>query len=57
MAIDIKHALSGKDAQAWRKAIHSELASLHNKGTFRMKNLPRKYRWEQVSLQGKGQTG
>jgi hypothetical protein len=38
--IDIKHALSGKYAAAWRKAIRSELASLHTKGTFRMENLP-----------------
>jgi hypothetical protein len=35
-----KHALSGKCAPAWRKAIRSELASLHIKGTFRMANLP-----------------
>ena len=38
--IDIKHALSGKYAAAWRKAIRSELASLHSKGTFRMEHLP-----------------
>jgi hypothetical protein len=38
--IDIKHALSGKHAAAWRKARRSEIASLHNKGTFRIKNLP-----------------
>jgi hypothetical protein len=38
--IDIKHALSGWYAAAWRKAIRSELASLHNKGTFRMEILP-----------------
>jgi hypothetical protein len=38
--IDIKHALSGKYAAAWRNAIRSELASLHSKGTFRMENLP-----------------
>jgi hypothetical protein len=38
--IDIKHALSGKYAATWRKAIRSELASLHNKGTFRVENLP-----------------
>jgi hypothetical protein len=38
--IDIKHALSGKYAAAWRKAIWSELASLHSKGTLRMENLP-----------------
>jgi hypothetical protein len=38
--IDIKHALSGKYADAWRKAIRSELASMHSKGTFLMENLP-----------------
>jgi hypothetical protein len=38
--IDIKLALSGKYAVAWRKAIRSELAALHIKGTFRMENLP-----------------
>jgi hypothetical protein len=38
--IDIKHALSGKFSTIWRKAIRSELASLHNKGTFRMESLP-----------------
>jgi hypothetical protein len=38
--IDIKHALSGKYAAAWRKATRSELASLYSKGTFRMENLP-----------------
>jgi hypothetical protein len=40
MPIDIKHALSGKYATTWRKAIRYELASLHIKGTFRMENLP-----------------
>jgi hypothetical protein len=38
--IDIKHALSGKYAAAWRKAIRLELASLYSKGVFRMENLP-----------------
>jgi hypothetical protein len=38
--IDIKHALGGKYAATCRKAIRSELTSLHNKGTFRMENLP-----------------
>jgi hypothetical protein len=38
--INIKHALSGKYAASWRKAIRSELAPLNNKGTFRMENLP-----------------
>jgi hypothetical protein len=37
---DIKHALSGKHVAAWRQAIRSELASLHNKGTFRIESLP-----------------
>jgi hypothetical protein len=37
--IDIKQALSGKHVAEWRQAIRSELASLHNKGTSRMKNL------------------
>jgi hypothetical protein len=40
MHIDIERALSGKYATAWRKAIRSELASLHSKGTFRKENLP-----------------
>jgi hypothetical protein len=38
--IDIRHALTGKYVAVWRKAIRSELASLHSKGTFRMENLP-----------------
>jgi hypothetical protein len=38
--IDIKHAFRGKYIAAWRKAIHFELASLHNKGTFLMDYLP-----------------
>jgi hypothetical protein len=38
--IDIKQALSSNYVAAWRKAIRSELASLHDKGTFRMDNLP-----------------
>jgi hypothetical protein len=38
--IDIKHAVSGKYAAAWRKANRSELASLYSKGTFRMENMP-----------------
>jgi hypothetical protein len=38
--IDIKHASSGKYVAAWHKAFRSKLASLHNKGTFRMENLP-----------------
>jgi hypothetical protein len=38
--IDIKHALSGKYAAAWRNAIRSELAPLQRKGTFRMETLP-----------------
>jgi hypothetical protein len=38
--IDIKHALSGKYAAAWRKVIRSELASLHGKGICRTENLP-----------------
>jgi hypothetical protein len=38
--IDIKHASSGKYVAAWRKAFRSKLASLHNKGTFRMESLP-----------------
>jgi hypothetical protein len=38
--VDIKHALSGKYNVAWRKPIRLELASLHNKGTFRMENMP-----------------
>jgi hypothetical protein len=40
VAIDIKHALSGKYVAAWRKAIRLELMSLHCKGTFRMEDLP-----------------
>jgi hypothetical protein len=39
MPIDIKHASRGKYAAAWPNAIPFELASLHNKGTFRMENL------------------
>jgi hypothetical protein len=38
--IDIKHVMSGKYDAAWRKAIRSQLTSLHSKGTFRMENLP-----------------
>jgi hypothetical protein len=38
--IDIKHALSGKYVVGWRKAIRSDFASLHRKGTFRMEYLP-----------------
>jgi hypothetical protein len=37
--IDIKYALNVTYVAAWRSAIRSELASLHNKGTFRMENL------------------
>jgi hypothetical protein len=39
MPIGIKHALNGK-YDTWRKSIRSELASLHNKGIFRMDNIP-----------------
>jgi hypothetical protein len=38
--IDIKNALSGKYAAAWRKEINSEHASLKNSGTFRNDNMP-----------------
>jgi histone deacetylase 1/2 len=38
--IDIKHALSEKYAEAWRKASRLEHASLHTKGTFLLENLP-----------------
>jgi hypothetical protein len=40
LPIEIKYALSGIYAEAWRNAIRSELASLHNKGTIGMENLP-----------------
>jgi hypothetical protein len=32
--------MSGKCTPTWRKAIRFELAALHSKGTFRMKNVP-----------------
>jgi hypothetical protein len=38
--MDIKHALSGKSVAARRRATRSELALLHNKGTFCMETLP-----------------
>jgi hypothetical protein len=37
--IDIKHALSDNYIVAWQKAIGSELASLHKKGTLRVESL------------------
>jgi hypothetical protein len=40
MPIDTKHTLSGKYDVALRNTICFELASLHNKRTFRMDNLP-----------------
>jgi hypothetical protein len=38
--VDFKHLVSVKYAYAWEIAIRSELTSLHDKGIFRMTDLP-----------------